>query len=67
MIEANTYFPSSTCFLAREINNETVWRYARYEKVMWKTAKAYMIEIDDEDDLETYNNLYKYIQNIFAN
>ena len=60
MIEATEYFSNSTYFQTYEINNETVWKRAGYNKNnVSKTSKAYMIEIDNDEDREQYNNIYK--------
>ena len=60
MIEAIKYFSNSTYFQTCEINNETVWKLAGYNKNnVSKTSKAYMIEIDNDEDREQYNNIHK--------
>jgi hypothetical protein len=60
MIEATTYFSNSTSFQTYEHNNETLWTIAGYNtNNVSKTSKAYMIEIDNDEDREQYNNIFK--------
>ena len=59
MIEAIKNFPNSEYLQTCEINNETVWKAVFYKREISKTSKAYMIEIDNDEDREQYNNIYK--------